>query len=36
MRIDMQNLVGTTPAAAVQVFSSPPVCVESGPWYVDR
>ncbi|MFM2072268.1 MAG: hypothetical protein RLZZ623_2531 [Actinomycetota bacterium] len=35
MRTDMQNLVGTRAAIAVQVVTSPPVCVESGPFFVD-
>lgn len=35
MRLDMQEIIGTRPASAMQVFASPPVCVESGPYYVD-
>jgi hypothetical protein len=35
MRLDMQEIIGTRPAVAMQVFASPPVCAESGPFYVD-
>jgi hypothetical protein len=35
MRADMQSIIGTTPAVAVQVSVSPPVCIESGPYYVN-
>lgn len=35
MRLDMQEIIGTLPAVAMQVFASPPVCAESGPFYVD-
>lgn len=34
MRRDMQDIIATLPAAAMQVFASPPVCAESGPYYV--
>lgn len=36
MRADMQAIIGTRQAVAIQVVASPPVCVESGPYYVDR
>jgi hypothetical protein len=35
MRSDMQEIIGSSPAVAVQVVSSPPACIESGPFYAD-
>jgi hypothetical protein len=31
----MQEIIGSSPAVAVQVVSSPPACIESGPFYAD-
>lgn len=35
MRLAMQEIIGNRPAVAMQLFASPPVCAESGPFYVD-
>jgi len=34
MRKDMQNLIGDAPAAAVQIFQSPPIAIQSRAFYV--